>query len=205
MKKYMEKIKPSAILFDMDGVLVDSLDSWWNALNYSLKHFKHKTISKKEFIEKYWGHDLFYNLNKMKLPEKVGLFCNEVYYKYVDKIKLYPYVKETLEKLESYKKSIITNTPKKCTNQILKNFELEKYFDFVITSSDVSIAKPDPEIVIKSCEKLNVKPETTVLVGDTDSDIKAGKAAGCTVIGVKIKGDYLIEDISKLPDILVID
>ena len=198
----MGKIKPSAILFDMDGVLVDSLDSWWNALNYSLKHFKHKTISKKEFIEKYWGHDLFYNLNKMKLPEEVGLFCNEVYYKYVDEIKLYPYVKKTLDKLNSYKKSIITNTPKKCTLQIIKNFELEKYFDFVLTSSDVSFAKPNPEIVIKSCKKFNVKPEDAVLIGDTDSDIKAGKAAGCKVIGVKIKADYFINDISELPDIL---
>jgi len=200
----MEKIKPSAILFDMDGVLVDSLDSWWNALNYSLKHFNHKAISKKEFIEKYWGHDLFYNLNKMKLPEEVGLFCNDVYYKYVDKIRLYPHVKDTLEKLNNYKKSIITNTPKKCTIQILKNFKLEKYFDIVLTSSDVSVAKPDPEIVVKSCKKLNVKPENTVLVGDTDSDIKAGKAAGCKVIGVKIKGDYIINDISELDKILII-
>jgi len=200
----MKKIKPSAILFDMDGVLVDSLESWWKALNHSLDHFNHKTISRQEFIEKYWGHDLFTNLKKMNLPEEVGLFCNDVYYKYVDKITLYPKAKETLEKLIKFKKSIITNTPKKCTNQILKNFDMKKYFDAVLTSSDVSIAKPDPEIVLKACKKLGVEPKDAVLIGDTDSDIKAGRAAGCKVIGVKIKGDYQIDEVSEILSIIEI-
>ncbi|MCK5636548.1 MAG: HAD family hydrolase, partial [Thermoplasmatales archaeon] len=51
-------IKPEAILFDMDGVLVDSLDSWWASLNESLTKYGQAEITRDEFINKYWGHDL---------------------------------------------------------------------------------------------------------------------------------------------------
>lgn len=199
----MDKIKPEALLFDMDGVIVNSYDSWWNALNYSLKHFKEKEISKKEFLNRYWGHDLYDNLEKMNLSIEVGRFCNKIYYKFTDEVKLYPNVKKTLEKLSNYKKSIITNTPNDCTNKILKNNDIDKYFNHVITSSEVSKAKPDPEIVYKACTKMNVKPEDAVLIGDTDSDIKAGKKAGCTIIGIRIDGDYKIDKISDITDIIM--
>ena len=46
-------LKPEAILFDMDGVLVDSLDSWWHALNESFKRYNQKEITRDEFIKKY--------------------------------------------------------------------------------------------------------------------------------------------------------
>lgn len=196
------KIKPRAILFDMDGVLVDSLDSWWKALNHSLRKFNQKEMTKDEFIEKYWGHDLYWNLEKNKLDLEVGRFCNKIYYMHTEDVKIYPETKNTLEKLSKYKKSIITNTPKSCTNQILKNLNIEKYFDFILTSDDVSIAKPDPEIVLKACEKFNLNPSEVVLVGDTESDIKAGKKAGCIVIGVKIDADYRIENLSGLLNII---
>lgn len=196
------KLKPSAILFDMDGVLIDSLDSWWSSLNTALQAFKYDEISKEEFLRKYWGHDLFDNLKTMNIPCEVGNFCNNVYGDHVGDIKIYPDTKSTLEKLKNYKKSIITNTPKDCTLQILKKFQIEKYFNFVLTSSDVKKAKPDPEIVFISCEKLNVKPENTVLVGDTDSDVKSGRAAGCKVIGINVEADYTIQNISEINRII---
>lgn len=192
------RLKPSAILFDMDGVLVDSLDSWWSSLNSSLKAFSYKPISREEFIKKYWGHDLFDNLKMMGIPLKVGKFCNNVYGEYVGKIKIYPDTKDTLEKLANYRNSIITNTPKDCAVRILKRFDIYSYFELVLTSDDVSIAKPNPEIVLKSCKLLNVNPKDVVLVGDTDSDVKAGKAAGCTVIGINVKADYTVKSLSGL-------
>jgi pyrophosphatase PpaX len=196
------KLKPGAILFDMDGVLVDSLDSWWISLNTALKKYNHKELSKEEFLSKYWGHDLYDNIKKMNLPLEVGRFCNIIYGKNINKIKIYVETKDTLKKLNSYKKAIITNTPKDCAVQILKRFNIEKYFEFVMTSDDVKMAKPNPEIVIKSCKKLRLKPENVVLVGDTDSDVKAGRDAGCKVIGINIDADYTIKNISELTKII---
>jgi len=192
------KLKPKAILFDMDGVLVDSLDSWWLSLNTALEAYNQKKISRDEFIEKYWGHDLYDNIKKMNLPLEVARFCNNVYGKNIDKITIYKETKPTLEKLVKYKKAIITNTPKDCTVQILKKFSIEKFFDFIITSDDVITAKPNPEIVLKACKLLKVEPKDVVLVGDTDSDVKAGKAAGCEVVGINVDADYKIKSISEL-------
>ena len=138
----------------------------------------------------------------MNIPYEVGSFCNNIYGNHIGSIKIYPYTKNTLENLKKYKKSIITNTPKDCTIQILKKFDIEKYFNFILTSSDVKNAKPSPEIVFKSCEKLGVKPEEVVLVGDTDSDVKSGRAAGCKVIGINVKADYTIKNLSEIINII---
>ena len=192
------KLKPDAILFDMDGVLIDSLESWLASLNAALKYLNHKEISREDFVKKYWGHDLYDNLEKMGLSREIGVFCNDVYSNHLDSVRIYPDTKDTLQKLGGYKKGIITNTPKVCAHEIMKQFDLEKYFDVVITSDEVNKAKPDPEIVLKACEFLEVEPRDVVLVGDTNSDVKAGKAAGCTVIGVNIGADYTVNDISEL-------
>lgn len=196
------KLAPSAILFDMDGVLVDSLDSWWKALNSALKRFKHKEITREEFITTYWGHDLKDNLKRLQLNPEVASFCNVTYGNHIDYIRIYPDTKETLEQLSSYTKAIITNTPSDCARQILKKFSIEKYFQEIITSDDVTKAKPDPEIVFNACARLSVDAKKVILVGDTESDVKAGRAAGCTVIGLNVPADIVIQRLVELPGLL---
>lgn len=192
------KLQPSAILFDMDGVLVDSLDSWWKALNSALKKFKHQELTRDEFIETYWGHDLKANLKRLKLNPQVAPFCNITYGDHLDYIKIYPDTKGTLEQLASFKKAIITNTPTDCARQILKKFDIAQYFEAIVTSDDVLKAKPNPEIVFTACKRLGVTPNTAILVGDTESDVKAGRAAGCTVVGLNITADIMIQRLSEL-------
>jgi HAD superfamily hydrolase (TIGR01509 family) len=196
------KLQPSAILFDMDGVLVDSLDSWWKALNSALKRFKHQELTRDEFIETYWGHDLKANLKRLKLNPQVAPFCNITYGDHLDYIKIYPDTKGTLEQLASFKKAIITNTPTDCARQILKKFDIAQYFEAIVTSDDVLKAKPNPEIVFTACKRLGVTPNTAILVGDTESDVKAGRAAGCTVVGLNITADIMIQRLSELTDLI---
>jgi HAD superfamily hydrolase (TIGR01509 family) len=196
------KLQPSAILFDMDGVLVDSLDSWWKALNSALKKFKHQELTRDEFIETYWGHDLKANLKRLKLNPQVAPFCNITYGDHLDYIKIYPDTKGTLEQLASFKKAIITNTPTDCARQILKKFDIAQYFEAIVTSDDVLKAKPNPEIVFTACKRLGVTPNTAILVGDTESDVKAGRAAGCTVVGLNITADIMIQRLSELTDLI---
>ncbi len=196
------KLAPSAILFDMDGVLVDSLDSWWKALNSALKKFKHQELTRDEFIKTYWGHDLKANLKRLQLNPEVAQFCNITYGNHIDYITIYPDTMSTLKQLTSYKKAVITNTPTDCARQILRKFGIERYFEAIITSDDVVKAKPDPEIVFKACERLGVDVKTVVLVGDTESDVKAGRAARCTVVGLNITADITIQRLSELPPLV---
>lgn len=196
------KLKPTALLFDMDGVLVDSLDSWWQALNHALRTFKRPEISRDEFIENYWGHDLYDNLERMKLDEEIGLFCNATYGDHLDDIKIYPDTKPTLQHLSPYAKGVITNTPNDCAWQVLERFSIKQYFTTVVTSDEVAKAKPSPEIVYKACDILKVKPHDVVMIGDTMNDVRAGREAGCTVIGVGIDADYRIERLAALKDFI---
>lgn len=196
------KIKPSAILFDMDGVLIDSFDTWWKSLNIALKKFNYEAVSREEFSKIYWGHGLRDNIKRMGFSKEIGRYCNTVYNQHVDNISIYKDTISTLQKLDKYKKVIITNTPKNITNKIIKKFNIDIYFNFIITSDDVVMEKPDPEIVLKACTQLNIAPNKVVLVGDTKNDVIAGKAAGCTVIGLKTNGDFIINSLSELIDIL---
>lgn len=196
------KLKPDAILFDMDGVLVNSLDSWWISLNQALVNYGKKEITKEEFFSKYWGHDLKYNLEKMGLDYRILKFCNNIYGQNVGQVKIYPETVDILKKLNGYKKAIITNTPKDCTDQIVKNFNFERFFEIVLTSDDVNYGKPSPELIIKACDHLKVNPKYAVLIGDTKSDVEAGRAANCKVIGINIEADYTIENLSGILSII---
>jgi phosphoglycolate phosphatase-like HAD superfamily hydrolase len=162
----------------------------------------HQKITRDEFIQIYWGHDLRWNLKRLHLSPKVASFCNIAYGDHLDDVRIYSDTKRTLEQLTSYKKAIITNTPTDCTQQILKKFDISDYFLAIVTSDDVTKAKPDPEIVFKACEQLKVEPTTVVLIGDTESDVKAGRAAGCTVIGIRIEADITIQNVSELLNVL---
>lgn len=196
------KLRPRAILFDMDGVLIDSLDSWWHALNDALKRFKHQEITRDEFVQTYWGHDLRDNLKRLGLNPEVATFCNITYGGHINFIKIYPDTRNTLQQLSAYKKAVITNTPTDCAQQIFKKFDISSFFETVITSDDVQKAKPDPEIVFMACDRLGVKPSDVLLVGDTDSDVKAGQAAGCTVVGLRIHADISIQRLVELVPLL---
>jgi HAD superfamily hydrolase (TIGR01509 family) len=195
-------LTPDAILFDMDGVIVDSLGSWWKSLNVALKNFRQKEISGEEFITNFWGHDLQDNLKRLGMDQKIGFFCNNIYSEHVDEIKLFLGTKAVLKKLIDYPKAVITNTPKECVLQIFKKFDIDSYFDVIVTSDQVGRGKPAPDIIFEACKRLDVKPKNVVLVGDTDSDVKAGYAAGCTVIGINIDADYTIKNISDLISII---
>jgi HAD superfamily hydrolase (TIGR01549 family) len=196
------KLKPKAILFDLDGVLVDSFDAWLAALNDALKFYSHKELTKEEFIDRYWGHDLFDNIKELNLTYEVGEACNKFYKNHIEKIKIFPKTKETLLKLNNYKKGLITNTPKDSAVNVLKQFDIYRYFEIVLTSNDVKKSKPNPEIVIKSCKLLKLNPEDIILVGDTKSDVEAGRAAGSKVIGINVEADFTIKSISEIINLI---
>jgi HAD superfamily hydrolase (TIGR01549 family) len=196
------KLKPNAILFDLDGVLVNSFDAWLAALNDALKVFNYNELTKDEFLNTYWGHDLFDNIEKMNLTYEVGEACNNFYKNHIEKIKIYPKTKEILLKLNNYRKGVITNTPKDSAIKVLKQFDIHRHFELILTSNDVKMSKPNPEIVIKSCKLLKLEPREVILIGDTKSDVEAGRAAGCKVIGINVDADYKIKNISELINLI---
>ncbi len=200
-------MKLEAVLFDLDGVLINSFESWYRAFNAMLRRYGREEISKAEFEAKCWGPDLRHNLDAWGLNEEAGRYCINEQLRFVDHIELFPGVKEILARIRSrYRVGLVTNTPRKNVTRILNIFHIPHMFDVIITGDDVHEAKPSAEMVIEACNRLKVKPENTVLVGDTDSDFRAGKSAGCTVINIRTNGSAIVSNgdirISNLYELL---
>ncbi len=198
------KTKLKAILFDLDGVIIDSFEAWFNVFNHVRKNFKLKEVSKEEFRKHVWGGSVQANAKNYFKSKDIGeiekTFKN-LMQKYAKKTKLLPDAEKVLKEIKkkNIKIGLATNTFRKPVLDALKFHKIEKYFDAVITADDVERTKPYPDPIIKLCEKLKVMPDETILVGDTKNDYKAGKAAGCLVVGLNTHGDLII---SKLSDML---
>ncbi len=179
-----------AILFDLDGVLINSFESWYHAFNGMLRTYGKEEIGRAEFREKCWGPDLEHNLADLNLGEEAGKYCINEQLKSIGLIELFPGAKDVLSRVrEEYKLKVglVTNTPKENVRAIFEHFQLSNHFDVIVTGDDVKNGKPNAEMVIAACEKLTIKPENAILVGDTEIDFLAGKSAGCAVVGVRAK------------------
>ncbi len=185
------------ILFDLDGVLIDSMEAWFFAFNETLESFRGDEVNREEFRDEFWGREMSVNLERLGLGSESIVFCKGKFEEYIELIEVFPGVEEVLGLIEE-KSGLVTSTPRSSTIKILENFGLKTYFDFLVSGDDVENPKPSPEPVEKACKKADVNPGNTVFIGDNDSDVVAGKRAGCKVIGVGVKGDEKISEPKNL-------
>ncbi len=186
----MKEIK--AILFDMDGVLVDSETP---LMKCAIDHLKSKYgISVKfedfaDFVGK--GEDAAIRGVVEKnggtyLPQMKDE-CYEIYIQLAKSIvEAAPGMAELLPRLrENYKLAVASSADRRKVDVNISVLGVEEsVFDAVITGSDITNKKPDPEIYIKAAATVGVAPQNCLVVEDAVAGIQAGKAAGCTVVGV---------------------
>ncbi|MDH5298627.1 MAG: HAD family hydrolase [Desulfobulbaceae bacterium] len=193
---------PAAILFDMDGVLVNTFNSWHSSFVDLFAEVYGSELRREEFLTRFWGRDLRDIFAELELALSIPDFCQGYYGGHAGKVEIYDDTRSTLAALARFPKAVITNTPAACARLILKNLAIEQYFRKIITGDDVATGKPDPAIVLKGCELLGISPAQAVVVGDHRVDMEAGQRAGCRVIGVGVDGDHRIERLSELLSIL---
>jgi pyrophosphatase PpaX len=180
-----------AILFDMDGVLIDSLEANYSHLNSLIAHFGKPRLTLKDYQEKYWGSHfndqmkkIFGKISRKKRKEIIDYYT-KISPTFVKKQKLYPNVKKILKKLKKkYKLALVTSTLSKITENVLNYFSIKNFFDVVVNGEMVKNPKPAPDAVLLACKKLKIKPEEAVYVGDNYQDVNAGKKAGCLTIAI---------------------
>ncbi len=91
-----------------------------------------------------------------------------------------------------------------CTSYILETHDIKKHFDACATSAEVDEGKPDPGLITRAMNKIKASAEETIVIGDTEEDIKAGRTAGCITVGIGIDGDYRAEALCDIPQIVEI-
>jgi len=195
---------PKAILFDMDGVLIESQDAWWRAINVALTRSQYPPITKTDFVNNLWGNDFKKSVSYLGIDPAVFLECKEWTREYLKHVILKKDAISTLSKLQSkYKLAIITNTQRHITQQVLDQFQLKPFFRSIVCADDVKKGKPAPDIILKACEILQVSVSDVIVIGDTKSDLLACQQAGCQMIGMNFKNDgYSIHYLSELPKII---
>jgi len=188
-----------AILFDLDGVLIDSFDSWLAAFNETLEKFGKKRVSKGEYEKKYLGHELRSTFGKFGLGDDAIKYCKAQFINNIKKIRIFPEAKKILESLsKKFKLGLVTNAWADFVHKTLEYFDLKNYFVVIVTGDDVDKGKPDPESIIKACKLLGLDQSDVIVVGDERNDVLAGKSAGCTVVGLNVESDFKIK---KLPEL----
>jgi len=182
----MNKIK--AILFDMDGVLIEAKDWHYEALNEALKIFGSE-ISLYDHLVTFDGLPTRDKLNMLtsvgKLPKELHPIINKMKQKHtmrmiLNKCKPLFAHQYALSKLhsEGYKMAVCSNSIRKSVEVMIFQAGLDKYFEFYVSNEDVSKGKPDPEMYIKAMDKMNLRPEECLILEDNENGINAAKASG---------------------------
>lgn len=200
------------IIFDMDGVILDSFKSncMFNSDVMKLGGFP-KPSSKQLKI----AHTLsFRQVIKLFLPnedektyEKMFKIGTEIYPKYIKYIKLMKDCKKTLIELsEKFRLAIVTGRRMYSVKLIFEKFDIKNFFDVVVTYDIYNKPKPDPEPLLVALKKLKSKPEESLYIGDGEVDVQAAKAAGIKVIIIsnrEVSGaDFYIDSLTEIKSIL---
>tara|TARA_B110000196_G_scaffold289742_1_gene275525 strand:- start:1565 stop:2932 length:1368 start_codon:yes stop_codon:yes gene_type:complete len=198
-----------AIIFDLDGVLIESKDIHFHALNKALKEVNHiYEISYNEHLAKYDGMSTSTKLNKLnlekKLPKNKNLLINKNKQKYTIEIlsNLIQKDNEIIKIINYYRKSfkiaIATNSIRSTLNIVLKNLKLENKFHYTISNEDVKNPKPHSEIYLKCMIALGVNPNEALIIEDSSVGIKSAQLSGANILPVtNIKKDVNIKNINK--------
>ncbi|TCT44635.1 HAD family hydrolase [Martelella mediterranea] len=196
-----------AVIFDMDGVLIDAKDWHYDALNRALGLFGF-TIERYEHATAYDGLPTRTKLKRLsvekKLPDYLHTFINEMKQRYTMEI-IYERCRPRFEheyalsrlRMEGYRLGVASNSMRDTVTLMMEKASLTAYLDFMLSNQDVKASKPDPEIYLTAIEKLGLKPTECLIVEDNQNGIKAARAAGGHLLVVKDVDEVTYDNIKQ--------
>ena len=163
-------------LFDLDGCIADTLPMWLKSFQQTFKKFG-VSISNEEIITIGFQriHETDFHIDKK-------LFVKELYVNYEANFINSPLhsgalpILKTLKK-NNYQTALITSSQRRVVKLFLSKNNIDSYFDCTFAWEDTQNNKPHPEPLLKALKRLNAQPENSVMIGDSDVDILAAKAA----------------------------
>lgn len=201
-----------AIIFDLDGVLVNLPDGHYEALNKALGLFGAQ-IEKNEHYEYFNGLPTRKKIEELerrgRLPGGLKETINSIKQKYTREI-IPRYCPPDYSKLilltqlknRNFLLGCCSNSVKETIRLVLQSAELADFFDVIIGNDEVENPKPHPEIYLRAFDKLGVAPHECIIVEDAKYGIESAKASGATVYEVRNSDDVtltLFEQLLELP------
>ncbi len=191
---------PSALLWDLDGVLIDSYEVWFHLLNATARAFGVEGVSRASMRE-CWGQGIEADVRRF-FPHRT-VAETEAYYHahfmdHATHLRVDPEARAVTGALRArgLRQAVITNTPSPLAREILRAASLE--LDEVVGGTDVPNAKPAPDMVIEACRRLGVACADALVVGDSRYDREAARGARVRFVGLRTEGDARIERLGEL-------
>jgi beta-phosphoglucomutase len=206
-----------AVLFDLDGVLVDSEKIYFRSVRDTFREFGVE-ISENEYVRRWMieqtttpGAIKDYRLNVTL--EEVRVLKEKFVEEYVQDMQMIPGALDLLQRFHGkYPLGLVSSASRKEVLRKTSRFDLMKFFDISVCEGDVKNRKPHPEPYIRGCQLLGISPKYTLVIEDNPSGNQSGKAAGCKTI-VRPDGftkhmdfslaDIVIKEFSEINDELI--
>lgn len=180
-----------AVLFDLDGTLLDTADDLGNALNYVLKLKGLPTCTSevyrcaashgsKGLLELGFGDQM----SNHDFEELKAIFLDHYESNICEATSLFPETEELLQKLneQNIPWGVVTNKPGFLTDQLLPSFDIFKHSKINVSGDTLEKRKPHPEPLLHAANVISVEPRNVLYVGDAERDISAANAANMTSV-----------------------
>ncbi|MBN1568805.1 MAG: HAD-IA family hydrolase [Acidobacteria bacterium] len=182
-------------LFDLDGTLIDSLADIACAVNLTLARIRVQPLQESDIadfvgnglqplIERSLRKALGRDPERAMVQEAIPFFKEEYGNHLLDQTRLFPNVREGLDRLPWARFAVVSNKPEGFSRRILDGLGIGNRFDIILGGDSIQKRKPDPESLFKAIDFCKGSPSRTAIVGDSPVDIRAGKSAGITTCGV---------------------
>lgn len=195
-----------AVIFDWDGTLADTREVILASFHEALREVAKLDVSD-EFVERRIGVGAANTFREIlaakgvtsddELIRRLVLVKVRVEVDRTGDVQLFPGARELLESLHGKVKMALASMNNRAViDHMLKGLQVQDYFSVVLTGDEVAHSKPDPEIFLKSAQKLGSKPEKTVVLEDSIFGVKAAKAGKMACIAVA-QGAYRSKELAK--------
>jgi phosphoglycolate phosphatase len=214
----MKNPQISLIIFDLDGTLVETRQDITAAVNYARIHFGYEPLSL-ETVCSFVGDGIqklmkraFPDFDTDKIASTQKIFGEYYSQHLTDNSFIYPGIIEFLDQNRDLKMAVLSNKTHIYTDAIIRQLEIDHYFTVIMGSMDEFPRKPKPEAIIHIMETLKIKPQNSIIIGDTKNDVLAGKAAGIYTCAVTygfrsrevlcpLNADFIVDTIIELQDL----
>jgi len=198
MTHRQKKLKVDGVIFDLDGTLIDSIDIYFAIVENALERLQLPAVSRSQILAAAESENFKWELvlpqelltRKQTIVDEAWAVINEIAPQmFADNVELIRGADRIVKYIASngMKIGLVTSTRRhylKIKMQPLVHAGVDELFDVIITADDVAKRKPAPDPLIACARQLDIQPAKCVYVGDTITDMKAGKAARMRTVGV---------------------